>query len=577
MHSAERAETLLRDPCFVREWTQLHAACPWATVFQTPAFALTWYDVYREEFEPLVVHERNATAVLRGLFLLCRSKATGTIGYVGLHQAEYQGWLALPDGANNFMGDALRSLAPILKGRTLRLTYLPPGTPTTWSEIPASRHVRIVLRSHRRGLMRVGPGSQVEASLHKRGNRNRIARLRRLGAVEFAQLHTVDELDRVLDTIALHCDVRHGAVHATLPFRSDPLKRAFYRALMAKPGLTHATVLFAGPHLVASHIGLSDPKGIALNLLTLSPVLAAYSPGKLLMLYLGRLLGEQGYTEVDLTPGDADVYKERFATHCDQVVDAEIFFGRVAHLAEEAHRAAVAIGRRAAIILHLDVAGALRRASVVGSRLKRVPARQLPTFIVARTGRALWHWLREDREVRLYRIPVTGREQPRPEGLFAVNKLDDLLAYEPPSPAYPSLSEFLAAAVKRLEEGQVVFTRSERGLLLHYSWLIPSATTYGTDYGHEIDAPEQPAVLWDSFTHPSARGRGLHQASLAERLDYVAREGFAAVAVTAVRADNVSSRHNVERAGFMHYGSAWLSVRKGHRRRWLSGVDRARG
>src|SRR4029434_1141203 len=48
------------------------------------------------------------------------------------------------------------------------------------------------------------------------------------------------------------------------------------------------------------------------------PFLAKQSPGKFITLFLAKLLHEEGFDRIDLTPG-GDVYKERFANDHDTV------------------------------------------------------------------------------------------------------------------------------------------------------------------------------------------------------------------------------------------------------------------
>lgn len=560
------AVRLLERDEFRRAWEALHAACPWATVFQAPTFALTWYRVYAPRYEPVVVHSAEwQGGDLAGLLLLARERDTGEVVHVGAGHAEYHAWLTRPDAAAAaFPVAAFVALRPIVRGALLRFLFLAPGTPVDW--VPAAEQAGFptALRWHKRGLMRVGEGSEVQASLRKSGNKSRIARLRRIGPVAFTQLHSVAELEAVIDVIAEQCDVRQGGVHASLPFRSDSLKRELYLAMMAEPGLMHATVLRAGEKLVASHLSVCDPRGVPLGLVTHAPEQAAHSPGKLLLLHLGRLLGEQGYDVFDLTPGGS--YKDRFATHTDDVCVAEVYFDRTAYATYRLRRAASGIVRRVEERTGKNVRPTLER----GGRLLRQLHRRRPDALLRSIGVRAGRWAHSDREFRMYRHTLNDDGAPAALGRLSVNRLADLLDYRPAGPSDTALTEFLATALERLEEGQIVFTYAEGGVLLHYSWLIPRARRVGSEFGHDIPTPEGPSVLWDDYTHPAARGRGLHQEALRVRLSYAAAHALSPVAMIGVRADNGPSRHNIEKVGFQYAGSAWLSVRRGRARRWVT-------
>ena len=48
----DRARQLLSEDHFLAEWSALCNTCPWATPFQSPDLAATWYRVYRDRAEP---------------------------------------------------------------------------------------------------------------------------------------------------------------------------------------------------------------------------------------------------------------------------------------------------------------------------------------------------------------------------------------------------------------------------------------------------------------------------------------------------------------------------------------------
>lgn len=137
-----------------------------------------------------------------------------------------------------------------------------------------------------------------------------------------------------MPTIIEHCDARHGD---SRPFQSDSRKRELYLAMMERPGLLHATVLRVGDQLVASHLGPIHGRNVSLGLIAHSPEFASHSPGKFAILYLARMLGEQGYEYLDLTPGGA--YKQRFAHAWDEAPTLELFFSRLDHAVDSTYRA----------------------------------------------------------------------------------------------------------------------------------------------------------------------------------------------------------------------------------------------
>jgi RimJ/RimL family protein N-acetyltransferase len=108
-----------------------------------------------------------------------------------------------------------------------------------------------------------------------------------------------------------------------------------------------------------------------------------------------------------------------------------------------------------------------------------------------------------------------------------------------------------------------LYTRVSDGRLLHYSWMIPRQARSASEWGQPIDLEPESAVLFDDYTHPLARGRGLHAASLRQRArDAVERFGAAWVYIS-VLAENLPSRRNIERAGFSLCASFFRTARFG--------------
>jgi hypothetical protein len=180
-------------------------------------------------------------------------------------------------------------------------------------------------------------------------------------------------------------------------------------------------------------------------------------------------------------------------------------------------------------------------------------------------------WTGSDNEFRLYRWPAKSIPDVPSDQRIRVNNIADLLSYVPVDGG-PPLTDFLRDAVQRLEGGGTLFSYVENGLLVHYSWLTPPTKVVGTEFGHRIAVPDGARALWDDYTHPVARGRGLHKESLVSRIRVAAAANSQTWCVIGVRADNVVSRRNIERMGFEYSGSAWLSIRRGRTRRWVEAL-----
>ena len=551
--SQDAAARLLDSPEFLSQWRRLWADCPWSTALQTPEFACTWYRVYADRYSPLLVMRSNAAGQLDGLLLLAVERKTNQLTFAGGHQSEYNVWLSQP-GDNTFILDALQHLAG-LGFPSLTFRYLPPGTPLDWLEASTWRH-RSELTAIRRPLLTVSNSEAMTESLNKKKNRRRMEKLLDGQPGEFLELKTPEDLDRYYDQVIDCCDFRQGAVHGSCPFRDDPHKRGFYRALMEQPGLMHVTVFKSGQRLFAAHLGTRSKDEVMLGVVAHSPFFSEHSPGKLLVLQLGLMLHEQGFSKLDLTPG-GDAYKDDRATEYDEVHVLTVFLSGNAF---EAHRksqrkreAAKMLAKR----LHLD----RERVEKLTSLAKRIAANPL------RAVRSLFRRLRQrlwsTTEMRFYRVEAK-QIQPCLSRVANTDSLCDLLSYQPFEEHDHSRTSFLSGALSRIDAGVHPYTVVRDGVLVHYGWLTPrTKQSFITEVQHAYDYPPNSAVMWDFYTRPSHRGQGLYSQSLKQILDDASKIPCTEYIYIAVLADNIASRKAIERAGFQYHESLTRTMRFG--------------
>jgi CelD/BcsL family acetyltransferase involved in cellulose biosynthesis/RimJ/RimL family protein N-acetyltransferase len=544
------ALTLLCSADFLQRWKALFDACPWGTCFQLPEYGLTWYDFYQEAYEPLVVHQVASDGSLRGLLLLAEHKQTRNLTFAGAHQAEYQVWLALP-GEQDFIENALLELRNRGFSR-LQFTYVPTGTPLEWFVSGRLRWGRTSdLRPVRKPLMQVSDTEEIRTSLRKKSNKSRINRLQRRGPLTFQQVQTPDELDAFAESFTLYTDFRQGAAHGGCPFSDDPHKYPFHRALLQYPDLIHVTVLKAGEELIAAHIGMVNRREVTLGIIAHSPFVAADSPGKLLVLYLGLLLSDQGISEFDLTPG-GDSYKDRFATHYSEAYQLTVFLDRQLWWRSGACAGCVGAAKESAKCLRLDPRRVVAKASALGRGISRISFSSLVRWADRVTARWLW----STTEMRFYRMTASQAQQMPTDAKISEGSIADLLCYVPFERGQPSKQAFLNSALNRIDKGSLIYSRSEDGLLVHCGWAkVGETKSFITEVQHEYEYPPDSAVLSDYYTHPQYRGRGFYSSSLRQMLhDVAGREGVEFIYI-AVLSDNRASRSVIEKTGFEYQGS----------------------
>jgi len=537
------AFSLLERAAFLSDWSQLCEQCPWATAFQGSEFCIAWYRIYRERFEPLLVISYDENGRLNGLLPLGVSTDGGRLVVAGDWQAEYHCWISALNAADSFPWHAVQLLQRQFARTVLTFQYLPPNAPLSWLVIPeAARTCK--LERHRRPLLRFGDGADIVASLKKKSNKSRLSRLEKMGPANFAQVTDRQEFERVLDDIIPWVDFRQAALHGSAPF-SDALKRAFYLALFDVPGLMHVTALRFGSHLVAAHIGARTNREVQLGLIAHSPFLARHSPGKFHILFLAQMLMQEGYKQLDLTPG-GDSYKDRFANAEDEVHTLAVYPSHTRRW-----KADLLAGSKA------KAGDILKKVRVSPSRLRGFAAKLARTRLRGAAGslvRKTRAWIACRRELRFYSFDAGRANEIEVSVPVRCDSLEDLLLYQPAEAWLPR---------------ENVYSLVEDGRLLHFGWLIERQTkSFAAEVHQEHAFPPDSAVLFGFYTVPDARGRGLYARSLRTIMrDAAAIPGTKKVFIS-VLADNAPSRHVIEKVGFTYEGSLFEEVRFGSARQW---------
>lgn len=351
--SGQDGDQLLQDAAFLRHWQDLYDRCPWATGFQTHGFSTAWYRCYREVVSPLIVRHLSSDGVLRGLLPLAVSRNTGRITPAGGHQAEYQGWLSLPEDGDRFIESALEAVGQRYPNQRLEFHYLPPGTPLEWAKTPGTWARRCILQQTTRPLLTLEDMAGLEKSLRKSGNKSRLNRLRRLGDFRFRRLDDVESFSAALDPIIGQYDERQKAMYGAAPFANDPRKKAFHLALMQVPGLLHVTTTTVGDEIVASAVGVCDRNAVYLGIVAHSSAHAEHSPGKFHLYMLAGQMVREGFNYLDLTPGE-DPWKDRFASTHEPVHELTICFARPQAVLQKCRVYVKAAAKKALKRMHIE-------------------------------------------------------------------------------------------------------------------------------------------------------------------------------------------------------------------------------
>lgn len=532
----------LDSPGNLESWNTLYDKCSWSTPFLSSDFYLAWTECYGDIHEPLLAIGKDAGGAVVAIMPLAR--AQGSITGAGAHQAEYQGWLSDTSHAVRFFQEALSDIARMFPRDRLFFKYLPPKLPQQILEGISQSNPRIITDSDVRPLLQLDEEA-ISKTLAKKATKSKLNRLKRAGELSFKRLASAAELERYFNQIIDLYDFRQGAMNDSLPFHEDSRKRAFHLDWMKRaPAQFHVTVMLLDDGVISVLIGIAGGDEVHLAITTHSPFHAQHSPGKLHLYQAALMLAETGHARLDLTPGGD--WKERFATNHERVHGLTAWpTAYAARLAAGRERT----GRLARKFLH--------RVGLPPAQLKRglrALRKATPQRLVTRMRRLM----PERTELRIYKLaPSEFESGDKDDTRASVNALADLCSFEPLYD-WQSRQAFLLEAMNRLEAGGRSYTVCADGKFLHVGWLAPRQTeSLFSEVNQRFPYPEPGAALYDFFTAPGARRRGHYQRTVCQMLMDLKREGSTSVAYISVLADNVASRHTIEKIGFNYFCSLY--------------------
>lgn len=182
---------------------------------------------------------------------------------------------------------------------------------------------------------------------------------------------------------------------------------------------------------------------------------------------------------------------------------------------------------------------------------------------VANLAPVRWAW--SGRYLLILAIKAEDAPPADPDDGLACNRLDDLQCFRQ-TERWLSREMFIDEARRRIEQGMRLYTAVRDGVLVHYGWLVPRQEEAHFSYVPETyHFPAGSAVLFNAYTHPAARGSGLHERSMRRRVaDAAALTGTQRI-YTAIESHNTTSRAVAERVGFRCVDVLFERVRFGHR------------
>lgn len=484
----EEVISLCLEPEFQAGWEALYRGCSWATVFQSRQFVTTWYQIYQNDYLPILI-KAEQHGKLTGLLAMARNK-NGLIIGAGANQAEYQAWLAADALGEDFIHSALLEVRKRFPGNGIRLKYIHDKVPLSWIVDHSIWNKRCFLQAVKQSYMVIND-EVLTKKLRKPNRRNKINRLKRLGELKFERITGRGELAAVIDELSTLSDFRKGAMYNKFYFREDLLKKEFLLAL-AELNILHVSVLKLNDKIIASNIGTAGKDLLSMHsgINSHDPSFAKYSPGILHFLLLGKLLVEEGVEILDLGPG-VNSYKEEITTDAAQLYVLSID----------------SVYHTALFKIKSKLTGLLKKlTSVVGIEpgvLKRIKINAVgynkSSFIKGFINQARW-----GRATRKYEVEADNLMSYSACSInIQQDSLCDLLDFEQDRKTRLERRGFLADAMRRFDAGEQCYSLAENGRLLSCVWLQKSELSGGEE-GQSSDPKVDALVLQGLYCHSSA-------------------------------------------------------------------------
>ncbi len=133
---------------------------------------------------------------------------------------------------------------------------------------------------------------------------------------------------------------------------------------------------------------------------------------------------------------------------------------------------------------------------------------------------------------------------------------EDLQYYERSEREQMTPVDYRRESQRRMAQNYHLYTLIEDGKLLFYGWLVDrQGRSEDPLMGQVFFPPSDASVVFDCYVHPAARGRGLYSQALCQMLrdaHWLAQAGQICIGVFA---DNLVSRHVIDKCRFCYIGS----------------------
>ncbi len=491
---------LIATPDFIQNWKELSDASPGFNRLQGPAYVSTWYKFYKSEYDPVfsVIFGENHKPL--ALMCLAWERSQRVLTHAGHDNAEYFGWLSVPELNTKFLIDTVQLVRKHFAIKTWKWRWLAPGiSPAPFHHL-ASIKVFASVENRPSLIWNLNDPEKLSKLKKSSSNKSKIKRLQKKGELKFRVITDEEETIQLLETVKYQCDFRQEAINSIRPFADNPQKIAFNAALQKYPGTFHMSGLWVNDKLLAFHLGICDKKRVCLGTISFDPSESKHSPGTLLMIKLAEELTLQGFEIFDLTPG-TDAYKERFANGQEDVFRPMLSISPLAKIKGRTKSGALEVARRILPVLKMDIQDIVTRKNNLTNLLRQF--RQLGIFqLLHLFGKRIFDIH------RLYVYRCDFRSAPGFESHEPINlqQYSDLMSYKEQRP-WLTRRDLLQYALSKFNDGETLYSVLQNDELTWLGWKSDSVNTIKVrEFPRSIDLEENQFILYD-FYYPNRLNR----------------------------------------------------------------------
>lgn len=321
----KEAFEFIAKPDFQKQWDELHSQNNSFSTLQSKSFVTTWYATYSAAYEPIVCVSFLDNKIV-GLLFLAQNKITKHLIHAGANEAEYHGWLAVPEFEVEFLRQSLNIIKKNFNNAKWQWQWIPPKTKFATLKKALPNGFSIFSCTEDSPVWDLRDKQKLKKLEKSRSLKSKMKRFQRKGNVVFEIIENTNRLKEVLEQVIPQYDFRQEAAYGTTAFEKDTYKKDFTIALF-ESGAAHACVLWLDEKVLAFHFGCKNDKRVCLGVISYNPTSSKDSPGTLLILELAKHLTKEGYYYFDLTPG-ANSYKSRFANDTQLLSKPTIYFNK---------------------------------------------------------------------------------------------------------------------------------------------------------------------------------------------------------------------------------------------------------